>query len=46
MLRAMAKLDSTPMKAQFTPPVEGMLKAFAPYADKPLNLVFDKVSLL
>ena len=46
MLRAMAKLDNTPMKAQFTPPVEGMLKAFAPYADKPLNLVFDKVSVL
>ena len=46
MLRAMAKLDATPMKAQFTPPVEGMLKAFAPYADKPLNFVFDKVSVL
>ena len=46
MLRAMAKLDKTPMPAQFTPAVEGMLKAFAPYADKPLNLVFDKVSVL
>ena len=46
MLRAMAKLDSTPMPAQFTPPVEGMLKAFAPYASKPLNIVMDKVSIL
>ena len=46
MLRAMAKLDTTPMKAQFTPAVEGMLKNFAPYADKPLNLVLDKVSIL
>lgn len=46
MLRAMAKLDATPMKAQFTPAVEGMLKNFAPYADKPLNIILDKVSIL
>lgn len=46
LVRALAKLDSSPSKATITPALEGMLQSFAPYVSGPLNKVFENVAYL
>ena len=46
LIRALAKLDSSPSKATITPALEGMLQSFAPYVSGPLNKVFENVAYL
>ncbi len=46
LVKALSKLEKSPMPAQMTPALEGMLGCFADYADAPLNFVFKNLSVL
>ncbi|MBQ8503390.1 MAG: M20/M25/M40 family metallo-hydrolase [Clostridia bacterium] len=45
LIRALAKLDKTPVKAELTPAVAAMLKSFAPYIDGPVKAVLNNISV-
>ncbi len=45
LVRALSKLDKTPVKAEMTPAVCGMLKSFAPHIDGPVKAVLNNISL-
>lgn len=46
LVEALAKLEKSPMPAQMTAPLEGMLGCFADYVGAPLNFVFKNLSVL
>ncbi len=45
LVRALSKLEKTPMKAEITPALEGMLKSFAPYIDGPVKNVLQNINI-
>ena len=45
LVRALSKLDKSPIKAEMTPAVCGMLKSFAPHIDGPVKAVLNNISL-
>lgn len=45
LVRALSKLDKTPVKSVMTPAVTGMLKSFAPYIDGPLKAVLKNIDV-
>ncbi len=46
LVKALGKLEKSPMPAQMTPALEGMLGCFADYVGAPLNFVFKNLSVL
>lgn len=45
LVRALGKLDKTPVKSVMTPAVSGMLKSFAPHIDGPVKAVLQNISV-
>ncbi len=46
LVKALGKLEKSPMPAQMTPALEGMLGCFADYVGAPLNFVFKNLYVL
>lgn len=45
LVRALDRLDKTPVKSVMTPAVSGMLKSFAPHIDGPVKVVLQNINL-
>lgn len=45
LVRALSKLEKTPMKAEITPALECMLKSFAPHIDGPVKNILHNIGI-